>query len=416
MKEILDLAANDIPGAFLSLWHRLGSNYPNFQEAEQATLRDKEQHAKAKARFFKRLMENSGLMIRNFGGTLPLAILEAMDKYLFLRFGTKYDAPPLLIKHGNARYIICRRMREINKYIPHSQQTGHLRSYMPHHRIIPENINGFTISVQKAPLIGRNPKQLLKKRKITAYVGTFQDGVTPTWNQKELPHLLAEGLTDRECRWQSIETALKEADRSNADIVVLPELSVCPELRDRISLWLDDNPHYFSYVLPGTFHFNIDGSFYNFAELFNPNGRPILSHCKLTTFGTREKYEKISTGNRISLLDTAIGLIGMPICLDFCEEASPFADLWEKIGADWFLVPSFGGESNISAHKRRAATLHRAHGAVTVLSNQPDTQQPPSGKKKAEDKHGFVCSSNSPEFVSPKKRFVSIRLKKILPL
>ncbi|MDY6853969.1 MAG: hypothetical protein SWO11_04560 [Thermodesulfobacteriota bacterium] len=87
-----------------------------------------------------------------------------------------------------------------------------------------------------------------------------------------------------------------------------------------------------------------------------------------------------------------IGLIGIPICLDFCEEGFPFGNLWEQIGAHWFLVPAFGDKSNISAHLRCAQALHRAHGTVTAFSNQT-----PSA---ADSDHGFVCYSNTHEIIS----------------
>ena len=165
-------------------------------------------------------------------------------------------------------------------------------------------------------------------------------------------------------------------------------------------MWLDEHDHSFLFVLPGTFHQKFDGKYFNYTELYGPTGKPVLSHCKLTFAGTRDKYEKISTGRNINLLDTMIGLMGIPICLDFCEEKYPYGNLWEQIGAHWFLVPAFGDKSNISAHLRRAKALHRAHGTVTALSNQT-----PSA---VDSDHGFVCYSNTHEIISQKKRCISV--------
>ena len=125
------------------------------------------------------------------------------------------------------------------------------------------------------------------------------------------------------------------------------------------------------------------GEVYNHAELFSRTGKSILSHSKLTTSVLQSGRKAIATGCQIELLDTPIGLIGIPICLDFCEGDAPFSHLWTEIGAEWLLVPAYGPETSIRAHKRRAQDLLRSHGAVSAVANQN-----PSGEDKD---HGFVC-------------------------
>ncbi|MCP4118450.1 MAG: hypothetical protein GY737_24245 [Desulfobacteraceae bacterium] len=402
MKTILELMTTDIHKALVTLWRRLENDYSGFQEAGNATRDDKAGHNDAKENIIAHLIENEPLKIKNLPATFPLAILEALDEYLFLRYGTKHDAPPPLVEIDGETFIIHRQARHV-KDINHAKKTGHFRTHLQHHWIIPEKIKGLSVSIKKLPLIGFDDSLLSDKEEMRVYVGSFPDGIEPDWEEEHRPNFLAKGLTDREERWKGIENLLNEAATAKADIVVFPELAICPDLRDRISLWLDENGHTFCFVLPGTFHQEFNGKFYNFSELFGPTGRPLLSHCKLKPAGNLGKCEKISTGNRIDLLDTQIGLIGIPTCIDFCEEGSPFSHLWEQIGADWFLVPAFGGTSNISAHLRRAKALNRAHGTITALSNQT-----PSGEDKD---HGFVCFSKSPIEISPENRCISVDIE-----
>jgi len=156
-------------------------------------------------------------------------------------------------------------------------------------------------------------------------------------------------------------------------------------------------------ILPGTFHETINGKIFNFGEVFDRFGRPVLSHYKLTTFGPTERPEKISTGRRIELLDTPIGLIAMPICLDFCEEGSPFNRLWDEIGTEWLLVPAYGNKTSITAHLRKAKTLQRSYSAISVVANQD-----PEGRDK---NHGFVCHDRQePKKITNEHRVIMVKI------
>ncbi len=134
---------------------------------------------------------------------------------------------------------------------------------------------------------------------------------------------------------------------------------------------MDTCDHPFALVLPGSFHQSRNGRVFNYAQLLGPDGGAVLEHRKLTYLTRDGRDERISPGGEIKVLTTVLGDFVMPICLDFCEEKRPFADLWERLGPDWFLVPAFGaGESSIHAHQRRAATLHRQQAAAGRKRNR----------------------------------------------
>ena len=211
----------------------------------------------------------------------------------------------------------------------------------------------------------------LDKRAIRLFFSHFPDGVRPNWHEKTKGAVVADDLEDPEKRWASLESCLDHARKAGADMVVFPELTICPRLRRKVSTWLEDHPHNpFSLVLPGSFHERRKNRTYNTAELMSRSGKTVLTHIKLAAFGLLNKREGIDTGARIDLLDTPIGLIGIPICLDFCQEGQPFGGLWDAIGAEWLLVPAFGDKKSVRAHERRAEAVCRAHNTVCVLANQ----------------------------------------------
>ena len=234
MNTILELLTSDVHTAFVSLWVLLRNDIPFFQEAQRATLDDDDGHRQAKENVISRLMEDSPLKIRNIPTTFPLAILEAVDEYIYLYHGTKSDAPPPLLKVKGETYIIHRQEKRGIKNIIHAQQTGHILTYLHYHWIIPHEIKGINVSVTKLPITGFDDSLFSGKKEIRIYIGSFSDGITPHWDEEHQPHFLAKGLTDPDKRWERIEQCLNEASEAEADIVVFPELSICPRLREQI--------------------------------------------------------------------------------------------------------------------------------------------------------------------------------------
>ncbi len=403
IEKILGVLSSNPRKAFVQLWLLFKTNYPEFQKAEQASLDDRDGHRELRETILNTILENEPLKILNLSTDFPLAFLEALDIYFSEYFHEHPNALRTRIQFKGAGYIIQQRVRRHIGIIRHEEQTGHLHPYLRRNSIIPENIEGISISIQKPRSIYFNKKNFLEKRNVKIYVGNFPDRVTPDWSEDHLPDYLAKGLADKGKRWNGLLKSLNDAARQGADIVVFPELTVCPELRARVSTWLDDNTHPFTLILPGSFHQKLNGAFFNFAELLGHTGVAMLSHKKLTTFGEKGKREKISTGNRIEIMDTPIGLIGIPICLDFCEEDSPFNTLWEEVGVDWLLVPAFGGKSSVHAHKRRAGALNRAHGSIIVLSNQ--------NPESMDADHGFVYHDGADDEAKPENRLKSVGLK-----
>lgn len=408
MRDIIEsMAKNDLHDAMIHCWKLLRHDTPRFLEEERAAHDQSlcKDYIKHKERVSAALLRAEPLIIRNLPQQYPLAFLEALDEYLFEYFDCFGPAPPAQVIVDGETYLIHRRTLHHALEIPHANKTGHLQGRLRYHWIIPARIAGFQIVIRPAPdVLHRQLSDCLQKEGLRMFVASFPDGVCPKWLDSDPSQWIARELTDQQRRWESVLQSLEEARGEEAEIVVFPELTLCPGLRGRVADWLDDQPdHPFLLILPGTFHQVMGGGIFNVAELLNRFGKPLLSHKKLIPFGTREKPEGIRTGNRIEMLDTPIGLIGIPICLDFCEEGMPFNYLWEEIGAEWLLVPAFGNTSNVSAHLRRAKELYRKHGTVSAVANQN-----PEGK---DEDHGFVCLSEiEPDRATPGNRGKDIKI------
>ena len=368
-----DLSANALHAALVRCWHYLRSDRAVFSNAEAEADRDSDAYGRLKDRIQKALLPRTKIHIENRDWP-PLATLEVLDRFLFERFDACHGlAPPAVVPiAGTPGYYVARRQIAFSEPPRHAAQTGHLYARLRWHWIAPTAIGGF--QVRAASL--RAPSRIvladrMSRGRVRVFTAAFADNVALDIDHPGPNTFLAVGLKDPEARWQSVSAALDEAFRMRADIVVLPELTVSPELRLRVADWLEENvDHPFALVAPGSFHQRRGSRVFNRAEMLGAFGGVVLWHHKLTRFGDRDMSEGIAPGDAIELLNTPIGLVAMPICRDFCDEDAFFGDFWQDLAPDWILVPAMGEAASISAHGRRSAQLHRA-GTACAVANQP---------------------------------------------
>jgi len=95
-----------------------------------------------------------------------------------------------------------------------------------------------------------------------------------------------------------------------------------------------------SYILGGSFMHSFRSSIYNTAFLYNDSGEIIAEYSKIHLFDTKDYQESkfITAGEKIALVETKFGLIGIMICYDirFPELARTLA----LKGADIILCPA----------------------------------------------------------------------------
>jgi hypothetical protein len=261
------------------------------------------------------------------------------------------------------------------------RQPSQLVRYLRHHQIIPVEVAGFRVDVVESDLARR---ELAGLGTIRAWVGGFGDGVAPV-NVLSLPDFRAFTLADPAQRRTSILAALDAARGAAATILVLPELTVPPALRDEVRDWLNDEEHSFVLVLPGSFHEpEAEGHARHAAWLVDRRGGTLLRHEKLAPLRIPGVEERIRPGRTLGLVPTAVGLVAIAICRDFCEEAVPYRELWSRVGASLVLVASMGDAATVSALRRQAAALGREHGTICAVAVQPHTA--------ASRNYGFLAS------------------------
>ena len=377
------IADGKLHEALVHLFHGFRSDHPAFLDAEKSALDNRDEYDRFKEMFDTLLFENARLKIENRTVENPLAVMEVLDRYLFEKYSRKGNPPPVSRTVEGQKYYIRRRVLGYRNPPPHHRQTGHLQSWLTYHWLIPASFAGYDLIIKPAPQRHLPVQRFSGKQTVRVYFSGFPDEVEPAWENPVPNSVVAYGLKDTKTRKQSIIVKLEDAWHKEADIVVFPELTICPELRRFISEWLHSKKQVpFSMILAGSFHEKQHGKIYNYAELTSRTGKRLIEHRKLKASGDKSFREGIDFGNRIELLDTPIGLVGIPICLDFCEEGEPFGRLWSALGPEWLLVPAFGDEKNIHAHKRRAQALSIAHGTVCAIANQN-----PGGQDKD---HGFL--------------------------
>ncbi|WP_409190643.1 hypothetical protein [Bradyrhizobium sp. RDM4] len=169
---------------------------------------------------------------------------------------------------------------------------------------------------------------------------------------------------------QQIDQALKE----NCIAIVWPELTVSPELRENIlkvvrDRDITDELEAPEILIPGTWHETTDHGIVNRARIYNGYGEERLIYDKIAPYaddgwGT----ENITAGDRVCVLATEGALIGVAICLDFCDVCeTPFSEL----DLDVMLVPSMGNDRTMQGHQITAAQVEVRFGTRSFVVQHP---------------------------------------------
>lgn len=326
----------------------------------------------------------------------PLMLLSALDEVV-ADFGQEDAAlrvgHSLHNIHGRTWFLIQR--PALIKRSKHMEQPAHLRNWVKYHLIVPEafppypsNSQTLTIRIIHA---SDHMKSLmaLDDQPLSIWFGTFTDHVNPYWPEFAEKKCSCERLEDPCKRRESIQKSLETAQKRQAKVVILPELSVCPTLREEILQWLLHNDNDFLLVVPGSFH-ELDGLSlpFNRTGLYTGKGNKIFQHDKFIPFGHEMICnELISLGNTVTLWVTPIGIFSLAICRDFCESEGWVRTLWETLAPDWVFVPSMSHGGGMSAHLKQAQHLHDNCGTRVMVANQWPKQPYPKG---VINKHGFA--------------------------
>lgn len=414
MEQVMELMAKKrYREALVSLWH-LAGNTTNVNAWERR--HNQAEIAKSAKTLLATLLAGKPFDAKSAMSN-PLALIEALDEFVAQRF-TARRMPPIGVMsvQGTRYWIVVDKIGARLRTRLRNKRNDRVR-WFRHHIMLPCKADQFGIGLEflkqaSAPKLFENDKTTLRLMLVE-----FCDHVRPDWKVTPGNNMLtADALTHGKhatsrntdpnaLRAHRIFESLEVARDNGVDVVVMPELAVTPAVRQKIATWLrETDAHGISLVAAGSFHETdaADGKRYNIARLFDQYGDTVITHRKLKPLGTLatglstgdHAGEDIDVGRTMTLLSTPIGLLALPICLDFCDAGEAIRKLWLEIFADWLLVPAMGDDSSMRAHDR-AAQLEADYyqGAVVLLANvatEGDTMHAYDDPFGQDTKRGFV--------------------------
>ncbi|GGI25663.1 hypothetical protein ACFQZO_17610 [Bradyrhizobium sp. GCM10027634] len=167
---------------------------------------------------------------------------------------------------------------------------------------------------------------------------------------------------------------MANALQENCIAIVWPELTVPPGLREKIVKFIRERdvadplepPEI---VIPGTWHEVAGKEIVNRARIYDGYGEERLVYDKIAPYADDDwGIENITAGERMCVLATEGALIGVAICLDFCDVCdTPFRDL----DVDVMLVPSMGNDRTMQGHQTTASQVEVKFGTRSFVVQHP---------------------------------------------
>lgn len=332
-------------------------------------------------------------------------IAESQSPYVRHRVADVAGKPRSFVEDG-AEYWLLPSVLAGRRKAALARQVGNLATWFEHHTVVPlRTSQGIEVSVQIATSHVDEALRAVvaadNDPAVGAWVGHFDDGADVLWDAAQSPlgkwrTLCVEPAATRA---KSIEDSLKSAADAAAQVVVFPEFSIDISQRAGLIRQLRRTPRKgLIFVVPGSFHEPMaDGDAYNTAPLMDANGRTLFTHRKIRLFGdTKIGAEHVRVGNAVNVLLTPAGCLTVLICKDFMDAHVSVANLLQEVPVDWILVPSYGDETTVKAHKTKAKQLACVGpGASSVVANTRNTALAPDGSPLVGFAH--ACTENQPE-------------------
>ncbi|NTV25163.1 MAG: hypothetical protein HGB01_03000 [Chlorobiaceae bacterium] len=309
---------------------------------------------------------------------VPLHWLRALDDHCHHVYGPDNAMPQDIVVDGFGG----------SKVLPTSprfgggarkQQMGNLSYWLKHHRVVPlDNPQGIPVDVAVIPkgyaewTNRRLGKEILRIGIVHFTDDIRLDMVFPT----NSTFFYCQGLDDEETRLHSALEHIRHAKRKQVHMLIMPELTITPNLRSRITDIMmqlsieqgDDHELSVPIIVLGSFHERVNEKWRNHAEaVVGLDGVKLFGCDKRKSVTFRRKKECLQCSpTPVTCLYSSIGLTGMAICKDLFE-GEPAAIL-QSLSLDWLLVPSMS--DNTGPHEAEARRLFNINGTVVVVANQ----------------------------------------------
>lgn len=319
------------------------------------------------------------------GRPLPLAALDAsppegvlfelecLDLLAWLLPGASLAPAPRLARGGREYYVV----RLAAERTPHTaRQAGLISTHLRYHALVPARIQIDAVRSYGVRLEPPDPRiwsaarwaDVHARGHVSVATTSFGDGASIEWREGAAVNV----PTARE-RAAKLEQMIEEAAKGGVDILVVPELTVTPAMRDRVlaALRWASGPE-LALLVPGSFHEQLGERLVNRALLADGKGNVLCEHLKLVMFGENDGWlESISLGSEVRVVSTPIGTLALAICKDFCDYH--VGRVWEEIQAEWLLVPAYG--RGAAAHEAAAARVARMVGTIIILAHEGDREE-----------------------------------------
>jgi hypothetical protein len=300
-----------------------------------------------------------------------LQLLHALDERLFGDWQTaSKSVRKVAALEGTEHWIVRKHAPPPTREDNLVGLAGQLRRF----RVVPAVIGGFQIEVVAAPPALDERLRFASQLTPQAFVGHFVSGVAVQWGSPQPGFVQAVGLDDEVAQSRAAHALLDAA--AGTVFFVLPECVAPRAMRQtlgRAIAAMGERAPLLS--VPGSFHDPMPDctpAFENRCELRDYRGTALIDHAKTRMAAVEhgQKAEHIHLCNTLHVLVTAIGTVGIAICLELSHPAGDCHQAWSRIGPQWLLVPSMGEASTLDLHIGVAKQLRDTHGTNSLVANQ----------------------------------------------
>lgn len=377
------LKAHSYRQAMVRLWV-LGSSGPTLNEWEQRRS-TAERMLIEQARFLGALQSESPLTVDEIAAA-PLSFIRALDDHVAstnssYNRATRFDSETQAWREEGQVYWLVPVVLQARRHASLIRQPASLRDWFWRHVVLPaKSAHGLHVKVS---VVQKRMAEVLediwqeREPSLKVWIGHFNDSADVTWTRNEIGNWRTASVLPHETRVASLVAAMKAAADAGAQLIVFPEFTLDLAQRAELVTFLYRNPKLSPLmVVAGSFHDPVDDRTFNTAPLYEGGtGETLLTHRKLRIFGDKvDGAEQVALGDTMHVLVTPIGCMTLLICKDFMDADPSVESLLTEVPVDWILVPSFGDEKTIRAHKDRAKSLAIVKtGSSTVVAQTLNT-------------------------------------------
>lgn len=248
-----------------------------------------------------------------------------------------------------------------------------------HHRILPAVTRGYRVQLVLSETIPPSPASGASG--MTVGAALFADVSLDIDRGDGL--FTVRGISCRDAGG-TVERQIAAAFKEGACVVVWPELTVPPSLRDSMVRILRRRIHDASpsmslqVAVAGTWHEEGPNGLVNVATVLDGYGETRLRYEKALPYDDRcYGMEAIAAGTDLPVLVTDDLLIAFAICRDYCELTVELP--YPELDVDLVLVPSMGNDATMTGHRQTAKKVRLLYGARTFVVQQNDPEHPYPG-------------------------------------